>query len=446
MKIFSIIIGKLIVLMCKILGRGSAFPGGIALKIDKNLLRKFSLPDNIIAVTGSSGKGSTTSIIRKIFEDQGYTVCHNESGANMGNGVVTTFLEQCSLTGKIKKDLVILEVDERYTPFLFKDVKPNVLVVTNICRDQPPRQGSADRVFEKIDLSITHDMTIITNGDDPYLRNIELNNPDNKIIYYGINKNKYSYKDNIFTSLNISYCPKCHKKIEYKYRIFEEYGDYYCSSCDFKKPKCACSVTNIDYENNNFTINKKYVINLQYNVLFSIYNTLAAFTVCDLYKLDMNLACESLNTIYKNKKIFSEYHIGDRKVVVLNNKNENRTTFNQTVFYISRFKEKKVLVIGWMEISRRYIFNDMSWLYDIEFELLNDDSIEKVVCIGRDAYNIAARIKSAGFKEDDIVCFDNVPDGVEFVKNKTEGNVYGILNFDYIEPFNTLMRRDNNED
>ena len=83
MKTISIIIGKILIFIGKLVNKGSTLPGEYALKIDKNLLKKLKLPEKIIAVTGSSGKGSTTAIIRKIFEEQGYTVCHNDSGANL---------------------------------------------------------------------------------------------------------------------------------------------------------------------------------------------------------------------------------------------------------------------------------------------------------------------------------------------------------------------------
>ena len=69
MKILSITIGKLVIVVGNILKRGSVLPGYIALKINKNLLNDFKLPKTIIAVTGSNGKGSTSSMITKIFRE-----------------------------------------------------------------------------------------------------------------------------------------------------------------------------------------------------------------------------------------------------------------------------------------------------------------------------------------------------------------------------------------
>ncbi len=445
MKTISITIGKILIFIGKLVNKGSTLPGEYALKIDKNLLKKLKLPEKIIAVTGSSGKGSTTAIIRKIFEEQGYTVCHNDSGANLVSGITTTLINHSNLKGKIKEDVVILEVDERYSSILFKSIKPQTLVITNICRDQPPRQGNVDLVFDKINQGITKNMTLIINGDDPYLRKFQLQNNENKILYYGIEKNKYSYKKELFKNLNMYYCPICNTKLKYNYKTFEENGDYYCEKCNFKRPEMNYKVTNIDYDKNYFIINDEYKINTQYNILFSIYNTLAAFAAADQYNLDKEQTAKTLNNIFKNQKIYNEYEIQNRKVTIINNKNENATTFNQSLLHVKRQKDKKVIVIGWKEISRRYEFNDMSWMYDIDFELLNDENTEKIICIGRDKYNIATRLKYANIDKKKIITFDEIKQATNYIKKNTKSNIYAILNFDYVYPFNNSIRGDQNE-
>jgi hypothetical protein len=105
-------------------------------------------------------------------------------------------------------------------------------------------------------------------------------------------------------------------------------------------------------------------------------------------------------------------------------------------------KDKKTIVLGHGEISRRYKHFDLSWLYDINFELLKESNVDKVVCTGPDAYDIATRIKYAGIDEKDIIVLDNLDNIKEVVEKETKGNVYGILNFDYVKPFINNIRKD----
>ena len=131
-------------------------------------------------------------------------------------GILSLLIANCNLNGKIKGDALVVEVDERYTKVVFDIVKPQYVVVTNICRDQPPRHGHFDLVLDKIKEALTTSMHLVLNGDDPYLRKLNLDDKY-KVTYYGINENKLSYKNNKFDNLNIYYCPICNSKLEYNY-------------------------------------------------------------------------------------------------------------------------------------------------------------------------------------------------------------------------------------
>ena len=68
----SIWICKVISFTCHIFKKdGSVFPGSIIYKINPNALDKLKYPNNVLIVTGSSGKGSTVSMIAHILETSG---------------------------------------------------------------------------------------------------------------------------------------------------------------------------------------------------------------------------------------------------------------------------------------------------------------------------------------------------------------------------------------
>lgn len=438
MKFLAILTGKIIIIAGNILQRGSSLPGKIALKIDRNLLHKLKYPQIRIAVTGSSGKGSTSSLIAKALKDNGYKVCYNDKGSNLTWGCTTSFLRKVSLSGKIKADILIIEIDERDTKEMFPCLKPTHVVVTNLTKDQPPRQHHVDNVYQDIIKGMPENTKIITNIDEPYLRNFE-RDTKNEMLYFSIAKNKYSYKNQIFENLNTYYCPYCKEKLEYKYYNFETLGKYNCTKCSFKNENPNVIATNLDLEEETMEINNKKV-NLGGNFLYHAYNTIGAYTTLKDIGIEESNIVESLNKL--NEYSTYSYEVNNKVYIPMSCKAENATTFNGAIFKTIVNKEKKDIIIGWKEISRRYEHFDISWLYDIEFELLNNESLNKVYAVGIDALNIQKRLILAGIPEDKIIIGDSIPEIKEQVKNDEVKYIYGILNFDYIDPFKDTFKEE----
>ena len=90
--------------------------------------------------------------------------------------------------------------------------------------------------------------------------------------------------------------------------------------------------------------------------------------------------------------------------------------------------------MGLREISRRYSHFDLSWIYDLDMEALNVPEVQEVICAGPYAADFALRCKLAGFAPDKIKTMETL-EGLAKELKRTTGDVYGILNFDYIPPF-----------
>ncbi len=436
MKILAILVGKIIILIGKIFHKGSSLPGKVALKIYPDLLKNFQYPSIRIVVTGSSGKGSTTKLIAETIKNT-KTVCYNSSGANLSWGITTALLEHASLNGHIKTDALVLEVDERYTKTILPYIKPDYLVITNLTKDQPPRQHYIDLVYDDIVKSIPKNSLIITNMDDPYLRNFA-KDLKNKIVYYSLAKNKYSYKKQIFENLNIYHCPYCNSKLKYSYYNIETLGNYKCPNCSFTYEEPQYIGKNLDLTKMTFTINNE-IINIGGDMLYNAYNTLASYTCLAQLNLDFTSINNSLNNL---NKLPSKDFINDNKTFrAISCKAENASTYNQAIFKVMHDQDKKDIIIGWLEISRRYNHYDISWLYDIEFELLNNSSLNKIYVCGIDALNIKQRLLLANIKNEKIVMGENIASIKEKVLHSKASKVYGILNFDYVKPFEEAFKK-----
>ena len=126
---------------------------------------------------------------------------------------------------------------------------------------------------------------------------------------------------------------------------------------------------------------------------------------------------------------------------MLESKNENPLSYYQSLKYIINNTGKKTVILGFDNVSRRYKYNDLSWLWDIEFELLNREDIDKILCIGRFKYDVATRLNYAGIKKDKLILVEDLDQLLKIITEKTQGNIYTMVCFDMTAIIHKLLER-----
>ncbi len=435
----QILVNKFLTFLCKLFKKnGTQFPGSISYNMNQKVLEKIKYPKYVIGVTGSSGKGTTTQLIYHILTDAGFHVVYNASGNNGIRGVTTLILNHCTIFGRFKGDVLLLELDEKHLHLAFGKNKMTHLVLTNITRDQPARNGSPDLIYDAIFQALDGSTTLILNADDPGLMKATLNYPG-KIITYGINKTKDSTSKKEEFSLDHIYCPNCHKKLIYSYYHYGSIGSYYCPNCDFKRGTP-------DYVGSAVHLKERYLlvnetrISLNQDFLFTAYASVAAFALCHTLGISEQKIQYALNIDPIDSKRGHTLSIDDRPVMMLESKNENALSYYQSLKYIINQDGKKVVVLGFDNVSRRYKYNDLSWLWDVEFELLKDESIEKILLIGRFKWDVYVRLKYASIPKNKILLVDDLHNLIPIIKRKTHGNIYTMVCFDMTSVIRQLIR------
>lgn len=431
MKVFlAVLINKFITFGCKLFGRnGSQLPGSYVLKFfGDDIISEIKFPKTVIAVTGSSGKGTTCSLIKHILIDAGYSVALNESGSNGIIGATTLIFNNTKLNGEFQKDVLLLECDERHLKLIFHKKKPTHLVITNLTRDQPARNGTPEIVFNDIKKAIDDSVHLIINADDPLVSRLKLTH-QGKITTYGIDKTKHSYLKPTLNNVDFAYCPQCHQKLEYSYYHYGHLGNYKCPQCDFYRGTPDYLATNVNLEKETFDIDNKK-ISLNKNALYTVYATTAAYTLAKVLKIKDDKILYALNADKLASKRGKTLYIDNRPITMLETKNENNLSYYQSCEYIKEQKGLKTVILGFENVSRRYKENDLSWLYDVDFELLNDSNIDKIFCIGRFRYDVKTRLEYANIPADKLVLVDDLNNLLSMVKTKSKGNIYTMVCFD----------------
>ncbi len=417
---------KIMIFVLKKLGKGTAFPGNLAIKMNKDILSYFEMPKTTIFVTGTTGKTSVSRTLYELYKNAGYKTVSNVKGSNLIGGVTTAIIEASKISGKTKVDALIIECDERYVKKVFKYITPKYFVINNLSRDQLARNGHFGIVFDDINNSINSKTHLILNADDPLVVKFSLNKK-NKITYYGVKENKYSTKTNKINTLDLGYCPICHKKLEYDYFNYGNLGSYKCPKGDFVRPICKYEAELM--KNNQFKVEDN-IITMNSDAIYNVYNFMACYTVCKVDKMDNDVLVDGINHLSKQAKRLTEFEMNGVKGTILLSKNETPLSYNQSLEYVKTKREKKTVAVGFTRVSGRYDLKDLSWLYDINFELLNDKSIERIILIGPFAYDLAVRLKTAGVDTKKFVYCVDYNNSLDFAVSHAKGNLYFVVYFD----------------
>lgn len=427
MKMFIILMNKIIYLIGKIMKKGSSLPGKIALRLDKNILSKINLPENIIMVTGSNGKTSTTEMICNVLEKNGYKVGCNREGSNQIEGVTTMILNNCTLLGNVKKDVLVIESDERYLRHTCKYIKPKYLVVTNLYRDQMTRNGHPELIYDIIKEAITDDIHLILNTDDP-LSSLYGYNRKN-VTYIGMNKNELDTEENTSPYNDGRYCPSCKAQLEYEYYHYDHIGSYECKKCGHRRQNPEYAITDIDLKSGKVKINEKYEMQMNLRSLYNAYNILATFAVTSLIGVEGEKIASTLNEyVLKNDRV-QTFEINGNKGMLLTSKHENSISYNQSIQYVVRENKPCTVVVIVDAVSRKYFTSETSWIWDINFELLNSECVKNIVIAGKYVHDLSIRFKYACIDANKIIAEENLDEMMKKVRELKNENIYVITCF-----------------
>ncbi len=366
------------------MGAASVLPGTISKRLHPQILALLSqqIKYGVIIVAGTNGKTTTSLLLRDILVKDGWKVVHNEAGANLVNGLITTLLEQTSLTGKLKADYAILEVDENVIPLVIPQLKPKYVIALNLFRDQLDRYGEVDTItyrWGKAIAELDSDTILVTNGDDPALaylgQQLASGAKPKQVKYFGLSEPEL-YLDEIPHAVDSIYCPSCGTALEYKGVYLSHQGDFDCPKCDFTK--------------SNLSIDSKEWPQVLIGV-YNKYNTLAAVTTMESIGISRPVILDTINNFQAAFGRSEELVYNGKKVRILLTKNP--ASMNETIRAVSQVKQTGGGSVSLMVLNDRTPDGtDVSWIWDVDTEkFVNSGGM--IVVSGDRVYDMALRLE-----------------------------------------------------
>ena len=416
-------------------GSGVTLPGYVARLIDPDILKELSgqVRKKIIVTMGTNGKTTTNAILYQALAAENQKVIINRTGANMLNGIISAFVLSTDRHGLLDADYACIEVDEIASVGVLPKLKPDCALLTNISRDQLDRFGEVDITYNKLLNAVTSvpDTILIINCDDILSYSLA-EKSQNPFVTYGIS-------EQIFDDISRSeiresiFCRNCGKKLCYDFFHYGQLGIYHCPNCGWERPVPDYTAENIQFHEEVYSFDMDGLsIDSTARTPYNIYNTLSAYT-----------ALKTLGAGYRNfKSMIEAFDYGNNRESIFTIKGarvqlhlaKNPIGFQQKVSLVLKDEKPKDIII---QINDTYQDGeDISWLWDVDFQYLADSHAQSIITAGTRRHDMGLRLKY-----EDIPCTSTTDlrtTVLERAKNGTK-NLYVIVNYSGLYRTNHLL-------
>ncbi len=421
---------------CKKMGRqGVTWAGKIALKIYPPILKELAgeVRKEIFAVCGTNGKTTTNNMLCAALEAEGQKVICNHTGSNMLNGVVAAFVLAAGLNGHIDADYACIEADEASTKYIFPEILPDYMVLTNLFRDQLDRYGEIDITMDILESMIRTlpKMRLIVNGDDALSAYLAMDT-GNPCTFYGISRQVMKNETNEIREGR--FCKKCGARLEYSFYHYSQLGDYLCPKCGFKRPDPDFDAYDVQVGDRLAFRVEDRLLSANYKGFYNVYNILAAYAGVRTAGFSGEHFNDMLRKFNPENGRMEQFRIQGAGVIL--NLAKNPAGFNQNISAVMQDKSPKDVIIAINDNAQDGI--DISWLWDVDFDLFRDESIRSVTVSGIRCQDMRLRLKYVDIPS---MLEEDVETAVRSRVKDGTGNLYVLVNYTALFSTRNILKR-----
>jgi len=426
---FALWASKLARAAIRLMGRNASFwPGKIALRLCPDFIGQCGRPETVVSVTGTNGKTTCCNMLIDFFTRGGETVLNNRLGSNTNAGIASALSQGNTWGGKARQKLAVLEVDERSSRLVYPYIRPDYILITDLFRDSILRNANAEFIAGILDSSIPENTKLVLNGDDLISSRVALRN---RRVYYGIGRLPTDTDTcrNIINDVRV--CPVCQSPLASDYVHYCHIGRVRCPKCGFASPEPDYFADSLDFENSAIHIAEKdggETYHLAADSIFNAYDVLGVIALLREMghsRAEVKAAMEEIRIV--GTRYLTE-QAGDVSVVDHLAKGLNPVACSLVFDWLSRRPGKKELIL--LLSSDPYeLPENVTWLYDTDFEFLNSPDITRIVVGGKRLEDYRLRLLIAGVPEDKIVCCASEAETVEHLELAAGETVYFLHDF-----------------
>ena len=381
-------------------GGGSTAPGRLLLRLAPGAIASLGarVTQGVILISGTNGKTTTARMLASILEADGRAVIHNRAGANTHWGVATALADQ-------RGEIGVLEVDEAWLPLLCAQLRPRLVVLTNLSRDRLDGYGELERLVG-LWRALLRDPCdapegVVANADDPLLCGSGgvVDGARPPALLFGIDDARAGHAQPGHPHDACS-CAACGGRLQYTRAFVGHLGLYRCPECRSSRPvpdvrALRVHVGGLDDARATIGLKGRTIdLVLPLAGLHNVHNALAAATAASRLGVSthaIRTGLQSTQVPFGRGEVIT---VGGTRVHLLLVKNP--VGVNATLTMLRDGVDAPLHL--WAALNDEPADGcDVSWIWDADWERLAD-RVAMATCSGNRAAELALRLKYAGWR------------------------------------------------
>ena len=425
-------------------GGGTTLPGRVLVRMAPDAIERMaaSLERGSIVVSSTNGKTTTAGMIAGILEAAGRRPVHNRAGSNMHWGVATALLEQSGDEG-------LFEVDEAWLPRVAPKLRPRLLVLGNLFRDQLDRYGELERLADEwagLVASLEGSCDYALNADDPLIadlgRDRELRRRPG-VTYFGIEDTSQALPE-LQHAHDAKHCRRCGAPYSYERAFVGHLGHYRCPNCHADRPSPDIAATEIELHGISgsrvriVTPEGDLEVDLPLPGLYNVYNALAAVAAGLRSGVPLEQVRQGLESMRAVFGRVETIEVSGKPVSILLIKNPAGAN---EVLRTLTLESGNGGIDLWLALNDRIADGrDVSWIWDADFELLAGD-VRRVICAGTRAPEMALRLKYAGWPQEAIEVMGPIEGSLDAAVSDAPERLFALPTYTALLELRTLLAK-----
>ncbi len=412
----------------RLFGRGgTSLPGKLALRVCPDILRRTAEGVETVLVTGTNGKTTSVKMLCRALESLDVRLFTNRSGANLTAGIAAEFIANASLAGRARRRHAVIECDEAALKHVAAAVRPRVIVVTNIFRDQLDRYGEVTHTLSEIREGIlaAPEAVLCLNADCSLTASLGGDTP-NPRFFYGVNVPAGEGGEISDTPR----CLRCGSRYEYDWHSYAHLGAFRCPACGYSRPAPDLAVTAAESSGGGTAAQfvcgcRSFGAQIALPSLYNVYNAAAALTAVHALGLSEEQAAPSLADAEAGFGRMELLRVGATEVHIILVKNP--AGCDRALEYLASVPGpyRAVFCLN----DRLADGTDVSWIWDADYErYLAAAKPVSLSVYGARAGDMRLRLKYAGADDAVVETLPDLDALMRFVR-EAETPVYLLPNY-----------------